>query len=93
MLVLPTELTQTQATACLRMLVQGLRSASGQGGDDLVVVDATALSRFDSAALAVLLELRREALSLGKRFAVRGLPTQLGNLAALYGVAELLPPA
>jgi phospholipid transport system transporter-binding protein len=40
-----------------------------------------------------LLELRREALSLGKRFAVRGLPTQLGNLAALYGVAELLPPA
>lgn len=87
--MLPKELTQTQATACLRMLVQGLRAESAPE----VVVDATALSRFDSAALAVLLEFRREALALGKRFAVRGLPSRLGDLAALYGIAELLPSA
>lgn len=89
MLVLPKELTQTQATACLRMLVQGLRALSGQD----VVVDATGLSRFDSAALAVLLELRRETLAQGKRFSVRGLPARLADLATLYGIVELLPAA
>ncbi len=87
MLVLPKELTQSQATACLRMLVQGLRSQSGSD----VVVDATGLSRFDSAALAVLLEFRRESLAVGKRFSIRGLPARLGDLATLYGIVELLP--
>ena len=89
MLVLPTELTQKQASACLRMLVQGLKS----GAEAEVVVDATALARFDSSALAVLLELRRESLAIGKRFAVRGLPVRLGNLATLYGIVELVPAA
>lgn len=89
MLVLPQELTQAQASACLRMLLQGLRAQSGPQ----VVVDATALSRFDSAALAVLLEFRRESLAQGKRFSVRGLPERLADLAALYGIVELLPPA
>ena len=88
MLVLPAELTHAQATASLRMLLQGLRSQSGA-----VVVDATALTRFDSSALAVLLECRREGFSLGRSFAVRGLPQRLADLAGLYGVAELLPAA
>ena len=86
MLVLPQELTQSQATACLRMLVQGLRSQSGPE----VVVDATGLSRFDSSALAVLLEFRRETLAMGKRFSIRSLPTRLADLAKLYGIDELL---
>lgn len=89
MLVLPAELTQAQATACLHMLVQGLRSQSGP----TVVVDATALSRFDSSALAVLLEFRRESLAGGKNFAIRGLSARLSDLASLYGIAELLPAA
>ena len=89
MLVLPTELTQKQASACLRMLVQGLKS----GAEAEVVVDATALARFDSSALAVLLELRRESLAIGKRFAVQGLPVRLGNLATLYGIFDLVPAA
>lgn len=87
MLVLPKELTHSQATACLHMLLQGLRSQSGLQ----VVVDATGLGRFDSAALAVLLEFRRECLALGKRFSILGLPTRLGDLASLYGIIELLP--
>lgn len=87
MLVLPKELTHSQATACLHMLLQGLRSQS----DPQVVVDATGLSRFDSAALAVLLEFRRECLALGKRFSILGLPARLGDLASLYGIIELLP--
>ena len=88
MLVLPAELTHAQATAALRMLLQGLRAQSGD-----VVVDATALARFDSSALAVLLECRRASFGLGRTFAVRGLPTRLAALAGLYGVAELLPSA
>ncbi len=89
MLPLPTELTQSQASACLRTLQQGLQAESGSH----VVIDATALNRFDSAALAVLLEVRRQTQALGKQFSVQGLPTRLGDLAALYGIIDLLPAA
>lgn len=57
------------------------------------LVDASALQVFDSSALAVLLECRRSALAAGQGFAVRGLPTALAGLAALYGVADMLPAA
>jgi phospholipid transport system transporter-binding protein len=88
MLVLPQEITQTNARTCLHMLVQSLREAS-----DVVLADATDLQSFDSSALAVLLECRRAAQIQGKSFSVRGLPKRLRALAALYGVAELLPAA
>jgi phospholipid transport system transporter-binding protein len=87
-LALPQALTQTQATACLDELLLAVRAEAGGA----VELDARALKLFDSAALAVLLALRREALSLGKRFTVRGLPLQLENLAGLYGIAELIQP-
>ena len=87
MLVLPPELTHRQASACLRLLLQGLQALQGPR----LVVDAGPLAVFDSAALAVLLECRREALSERKAFAVKGLPAALAGMAALYGVAELLP--
>jgi phospholipid transport system transporter-binding protein len=51
------------------------------------------LQKFDSSAIAVLLECRREAQIQGKSFSVRGLPERLRALAALYGVAQLLPAA
>ena len=91
MLVLPAELTHPQAEACLSMLLQAARAEPGPQ----VLVDATSLTRFDSSALAVLLECRRECLLDRKGFAVRGLPQRLGELARLYGVAGLLtePPA
>jgi phospholipid transport system transporter-binding protein len=57
-----------------------------------IVVNATDLCQFDSAALAVLLALRRQALALGKSFAIDGLPSRLGDLARLYGITELLSP-
>ena len=87
MLALPAELTQTQAASCLKGLVQNLKLAS----DVAVVLDASALTQFDSAALAVLLEFRRETLALGKTLTVTGMPMRLGNLATLYGIDELLP--
>jgi phospholipid transport system transporter-binding protein len=86
-LKLPQILTQTTASACLRELV-GLMPAEPAG----VLVHAAELSRFDSAALAVLLALRRQALGLGKTFAIDALPSRLGDLARLYGITDLLPP-
>ena len=89
MLVLPAELTHAQATACCRMLAQALRSEPGREA----VADASALRNFDSSALAVLLECRREALALGKQFSVSHMHPRLRELATLYGVAGLLPEA
>jgi phospholipid transport system transporter-binding protein len=88
-LALPQELTQSQAMACLAALLKGMREQS----ELAVVLDATPLVRFDSAALAVLLELQRQATTLGKRLTIRGLPGRLSDLAALYGIAELLQSA
>ena len=71
------------------MLGQGLRNHKGSA----VVVDASALQNFDSAALAVLLEFRRECLAVGKQFSVQNLSPKLADLATLYGIGELLPAA
>jgi phospholipid transport system transporter-binding protein len=87
MLVLPSELTHSQANACLQMLVQGLKSQSGSA----VVVDGAGLQRFDSSALAVLLELRRECLGHGRSLSISAMPARLRDLAGLYGIGELLP--
>ena len=89
MLVLPARLTHDQAGPCVHMLTQALRTQA----ETAVVADAGALTQFDSSALAVLLECRREALALGKSFSVSRLPARLRELAALYGVAPLLPAA
>ena len=89
MLVLPAELTLQQATACLAMLLQGLRA----GTQPEVRVDASALMQFDSSAIAVLLACRRASLAAGKTFAVHGLSPKLVQLAGLYGVTELLADA
>ena len=85
--VLPAELTYAQAETCLNMLREAARAERGAQ----VLVDATALTRFDSSALAVLLECRRDVLHDGKAFAVRGLAPRLRELARLYGVSALLP--
>jgi phospholipid transport system transporter-binding protein len=88
MLMLPNEITHSNARSCAHMLVQAL-----QQSEAAVVADATALSRFDSSALAVLLQCRREAQVAGKTFSVRALPARLRALATIYGVAQLLPAA
>lgn len=89
MLVLPAQLTHDEAPACARMLAQALRTQ----GQSHAVADAGALQQFDSSALAVLLDCRREALAQGKTFAVANMPGRLRELAAVYGVADLLAPA
>lgn len=86
MLVLPASVTTGEARDTLRMLAQALP----REGDAAVVVDAGALDQLDTSAIAVLLECRRQAQSLGRGFEVRRAPDKLVSLAKLYGVSGLL---
>ncbi len=87
MLRLPDTLLHTTAAATLAEMLLALRTESSSR----VAVDASALVRFDSTALAVLLELRRAVLQAGKTLVLQGIPTRLNDLARLYGIDELLP--
>ena len=89
LLKLPAVLTHNQADVWARSLTVALRSAAA--GKETVIADASQMTQFDSSALAVLLECRREALSLGLTFFVQGLPPRLRQLAGLYGIESLIP--
>jgi len=84
---LPEQVTMHVAGQVLGQLSQTLAQQQAQ----TVVVDAQALRVFDSSAVAVLLELRRELLARGKALKLARPPTRLQQLVTLYGVAELLP--
>jgi len=88
MLSLPAELTHVQANACLAQLAAGVKAEGA-----VVALNAEPLQRFDSSALAVLLEFQRTCAGLGKTVAVQGLPRQLLALATLYGIEGLLHSA
>ena len=88
MLTLPPVLTHAASAGFARGLLQAVQSQPAG-----VVADASALQQFDSSALAVLLECRRQALAAGKAFSVCGAPARLRELASLYGVEALIPAA
>ena len=54
------------------------------------VVDFGALMHADSAALAVMMALKRRAASEGRTLTIRGLPDSLRSLAVVYGIEHLL---
>jgi phospholipid transport system transporter-binding protein len=85
MVLLPRELTLDVAAAALDRLHAD--AARSQG---VLAIDASALTAFDTAALALLLQAKRLAQSAGRAFEVRGVPPKLAQLAQLYGVEELL---
>jgi phospholipid transport system transporter-binding protein len=85
---LPQTLMHPQAQACL----QGLQAGAATSASP-IVVDASALTAFDSSALAVLLELRRNTALLGKDLHLQGLPERLKVLASVYGVQDLISDA
>lgn len=86
MLLLPAILTHEQARDTVRLFRE---SAARVEGSELVL-DGSALQRFDSSALAVIVECKRLAQARGQAFVVRGLPTKLLELGRLYGVAEVI---
>jgi phospholipid transport system transporter-binding protein len=83
---------QLPATATLEeaaQLAAGLPQAVAAGSGTLKI-DASALKSFDSSTLALLLQAQRLAQAAGRTFEVSGLPSQLVDLARLYGVDSLL---
>lgn len=86
MLLLPATVTAREANDTRRLLTQALKDEPQAG----VVVDASNLQHFDSAALAVLLDCQRAAEAFGRPFTVRNAPPKLAALARLYGVDALL---
>ena len=57
---------------------------------DSGVVDFGGLTHADSAALAVMLALKRRGAEEGRTLAIRGIPPSLRSLAAVYGIDDLL---
>lgn len=86
MLQFPATLTHDRATACLSGWLAQLPADTAATVD----LDASHLNAFDSTALAVVLELRRHLLSRNQALHLVGTPRRLSDLAALYGVEELL---
>ena len=90
MLILPATVTSYEARDTQRMLSQALEQGVQKSDAQEVMVDASGLQHFDSAALAVLLACQRRALAAGKRFVVRQPPAKLVALSRLYGIEEAL---
>jgi phospholipid transport system transporter-binding protein len=83
-IALPARITMNDARATLAQLQPLLQAA------DAPVIDASALADLDTAAIALLLDCRRQAQAAGKPLQVVGAPPKLAQLATLYGVADLL---
>lgn len=67
-----------------------VRLAASLDAQPVLRVDCAALEQFDSAALSLLLALRRRALAAGKSLAVLNANANLRKLAGLYGIENLL---
>ncbi|AOF86551.1 STAS domain protein [Hydrogenophaga sp. RAC07] len=85
---LPAEVTLADAGKTLVELQHALSQQVGP----VVMLDAASLRVFDSSAVAVLLELRRQLRAQGKTLQVSNWPRRLESLMGLYGVSELLAP-
>lgn len=59
--------------------------------DGVLRVDLSGVPRADSAGLALLLDIVREAARRGQVLDIVGMPAGLRSLADLYGVTDLLP--
>lgn len=86
MLSLPGRITLHDAAAARQALASALQAERGP----TLRLDAAPLQRFDSSAIAVLLDLRRQARESGRSLELVGLPRDLLELARLYGVDGLL---
>jgi phospholipid transport system transporter-binding protein len=82
---LPATLTIAEANAAVQAFEHDL--GPGEGPFE---IDAGAVETFDTSAIAVLLEARRQALAVGRGLLVRAAPATMVDLAGLYGVRELL---
>jgi len=84
-LSLPATLTHAHATVQLAQWESELSRLRGEP----VTVNCAALQQFDSAALALVLELARRARARGSVVQLRGVPQRLHDLAAVYGLETI----
>ncbi|RMX04190.1 STAS domain-containing protein [Corticibacter populi] len=89
-LQLPVRLTREEVVGWVRSTQSALAEALSAG--EPLQIDASALKQFDSAALAALLAVRREAEAKGIGFGVSGMSATLQSLADVYGIEELFAP-
>ena len=87
-IALPAVLLQAQAQSVANGLVASLMAQLAKGGE--AKLDASALTQFDSSALAVILACRRAALAKGVQLHVTGLPERAQALAKVYGLSALI---
>ena len=74
--------------------VPGLVSAAEEHFRQRVgVIDFSAVTEVDSAAVALALEWVRQAERASVKLRLLNVPASIQNLAKLYGVSELLQPA
>lgn len=92
-LALPAQLTYHNAPATLaalrQQLQQQIRKAPNYAGG-MVALDASALDKFDTSALAVLLGLRRTAATANWQLHILATPASLQDLQRVYGIDSLL---
>ena len=79
---------QAQAQAVTDELATLLGLCVSDGGE--AMLDASALTQFDSSALAVILACRRAVMARGAHLRISGLPERAQALAKVYGLSELL---
>lgn len=80
-------LTLDTVAAHLRTIRASVREA------DALALDLSAAGPLDSSALALILAAIRSARARGKVFRLTGSPVQLGELASLYELDELIGAA
>lgn len=82
--VLDAEVTISTITQVLKSSTEAIR----QGAN---IIDFHQVNEVDSAALALIIECRREAEQVGVELRCINLPANLRGLATLYGVLDLIP--
>ena len=81
------ELSFRNAVAALDAAQAALGQEQGQGPFE---VDLGGVTRADSAGLALLLELARDARAAGRELRCTRVPEQLRRLAGFFGVTDVL---
>ncbi len=87
---LPAVLTHREAPAAMEALLGAFGQSAAGAEKGSWRIDASALSDFDSSALAVLLACKRQASAVHASLAIEGAPPKLVRLGQLYGLGGLL---
>ncbi len=84
---------QPTAALTLETAAEMREEARRQLTGESLRIDLSGVTQADSACLALLLDVIREAAGRGQTIDIVGMPEGLQSLADLYGVTELLPTA